>query len=617
MKKILNSIKNKIVLLLDISLVKKLVLLYILVIAIPFIVFGLYALSNFESANKFQIIKNAEDDLQNEKNNIENKIELCERTAQIIISNGRFIDFIGSDKEISTEDFIRFNKEDLNYIQRIQYANPDIYKLRLFINNPNIYEMHPTIFDEIRIADKKWLTEIKASNVKSYWDLNHIDNNVISTLNPSYKNVASFYREILYPGNQHLGILEINMLEEVFFQSIYNKDNQKSDSFTCLVEGNNILLNSENSFFKSIDINSTNLTKLITEGTKGKKGNFDIKINKQNVMVIYSHIDSISSTIYKVVSMESMIRYINRIRYLIISAILVAISVLSAFTYFLTSIILKKMRIIIDSMRKVQEGDFRVSVQVRGNDEFGELAHHFRKMLRKINELIGIIVRKESASKDAEIRALQTQINAHFIYNVLENIKMIALIEEQYEISNALTSLGRMIRYSINWKKQYVYLNDEIEHIKNYITLINIRYDNEVVLNLNIPEEYLEQEILKMILQPIVENAVNYGLKDNEEGGSLEINAAIEENRLIIDIIDNGIGMDEQQLSKVINSIYYNGEASSSSNKGNGIGLKNVNERIKLFYGKDYGIYIYSQKVKGTKVRVIIPYNEYRVGGQE
>jgi two-component system sensor histidine kinase YesM len=269
-------------------------------------------------------------------------------------------------------------------------------------------------------------------------------------------------------------------------------------------------------------------------------------------------------------------------------------------------------------MKKIQKGNFNVEIPVRSNDEIGELAHHFRKMLSKINELIAEAVKKRSATKEAELRALQTQIDSHFIYNVLENIKMMAEIEGQLLISDSLASLGSMMRYNMSWNNEYVILNDEINHIENYVSLMNIRFDNSICLKKDIEKGLLDHEVLKMVLQPIVENSVKHGLLSviDRNIGYLYIKAKTEENHIRIEVSDNGIGMPQEkvvQLNKkikvtqrqmIIEGLH---EEINYTKKSTGIGLKNVNERIKLFYGDEYGIEIISKDNFYTKVIMILP----------
>lgn len=212
---------------------------------------------------------------------------------------------------------------------------------------------------------------------------------------------------------------------------------------------------------------------------------------------------------------------------------------------------------------------------------------------------------KEVLSKNSELRSLQNQINAHFIYNVLESIKMMAEIDEKYEISDAITSLGKLMRYSIKWTFGNVHLSEELEYIRNYVLLINLRYDFEVILSINVPQELMDQEILKMSLQPIVENAVVHGIEPVAADTTIYIKAWEDAGDFRIEITDSGKGMDKDELQKLLKRIH--GEIEETGGKGNGIGLKNVEDRIKLAFGSEYGLEVYSEPMKYTKVSIVLP----------
>ncbi|MCD7956666.1 MAG: histidine kinase [Lachnospiraceae bacterium] len=288
-------------------------------------------------------------------------------------------------------------------------------------------------------------------------------------------------------------------------------------------------------------------------------------------------------------------------------------------------------------------------------DETGELAWQINKMLDHINELMEENIHREVLAKNAEIRSLQNQINAHFIYNVLESIKMMAEIEEKYEISDAITRLGHLLRYNMYWISGTVTVREEIEYIRNYIALMNLRFDYEIYLSENLPEIVLRQKIPKMTLQPIVENAICHGIEQMAEDTNIYVKGFIQEGDCILELTDAGTGMSEERLAwlqkKIAGDVeisdacvekkkaknpdagisqkietknldagisqkkqsgdYGSGSASDrvvgSKTSDSGIGLKNVQDRIRLTFGSSYGIQVASREGCYTKVRIRIP----------
>ncbi len=258
-----------------------------------------------------------------------------------------------------------------------------------------------------------------------------------------------------------------------------------------------------------------------------------------------------------------------------------------------------------NTIHKVQKGDLDVRVRVTNPDEIGELGQQINKMLGRITHLMEDNIKREILVKDSEIRALQNQINAHFIYNVLESIKMMAEVDEKYEISDAVTALGKLLRYSMKWVSKNVTVADEIDYIKNYLALINLRFDYEIYLSLNMPEQIYEQEIPKMSLQPIIENAIYHGIEELAEDTSIYMKGILYEDYCIIEITDSGRGMSDEETRRLQKKIQ--GEFETTGSSGNGIGLKNVQDRIKISFGNDYGISIASKIDCYTKVMVKIP----------
>ncbi|WP_418261734.1 sensor histidine kinase, partial [Eubacterium sp.] len=178
----------------------------------------------------------------------------------------------------------------------------------------------------------------------------------------------------------------------------------------------------------------------------------------------------------------------------------------------------------------------------------------------------------------------------------------------EYVISDAITTLGNMFRYSMKWSSGMVELKQEILNIQNYLSLMNLRQDYEIFLSLNVPAELLHIKIPKMSLQPIVENSVNHGIEEMAEDTTIYIKVFKEENNVIIEVSDMGIGMSQEKLNELIRSI--NSKEQISDDKEHGRALYNVQQRIKMYFGKEYGLQIFSQEGAYTKVSICIPNDE-------
>ena len=323
------------------------------------------------------------------------------------------------------------------------------------------------------------------------------------------------------------------------------------------------------------------------------------------MIVGFTAVKELSGTLVCAQDISGDVGKIRRMRNGFFLVMLLLIPFLAAGINVVVKTVLRQFYRIIDAIKRVQTGDLSVVIEDCGTDEMGELGSQVNKMLTEINHLMKEQIDKELLVKNSEIKALQNQINAHFIYNVLESIKMMAEIEEQYDISDAVTTLGKLLRYSMRWTAGTVTVAEEIEYIRNYLKLMNIRFDYEIYLSLNIPDSIYAQQIPKMSLQPIVENAIYHGIEQMAEDTNIYIKGLIEGNDCIIEITDAGRGMSEEEVARLYKKI--SGEIETTGGSGNGIGLKNVQDRIKMNFGEEYGIEIASKLGCYTKIMVRIP----------
>ena len=328
------------------------------------------------------------------------------------------------------------------------------------------------------------------------------------------------------------------------------------------------------------------------------------KLDKKGYVVFRNEIEGADWSLIRIMPEKQLFYnvYKANVWFMLIVLIFIAISFVLSFliAYFVTSPLNK----LIQKMNKVQDGDLNVSFKVNSTDEFGYLGKCFNSMIRKINDMVNEIYVSNFRKKQAELNALQAQINPHFLYNTLESIRMTAELNDDEDAASMIHILSKLFRYSVNTIDKLVYVRDEIENLKNYIKLQNYRFSNQFILNLNMDESLYVYPMIKLILQPIVENSIIHGF-DNKKGNdcTITITASKTEKGIKFELSDNGQGMTDEQSALLNNSI---NDFIDSENKKPSIGLKNVNERIKLHYGDEYGLKIWSKAGVGTKIIVEI-----------
>ncbi|WP_419873597.1 sensor histidine kinase [Candidatus Pristimantibacillus sp. PTI5] len=255
-------------------------------------------------------------------------------------------------------------------------------------------------------------------------------------------------------------------------------------------------------------------------------------------------------------------------------------------------------------MKRVQLGHFTYieesNERTLAMDEAGQMHRNFRIMVERINELIHENYVKQLTIRDTEFKALQAQINPHFLYNTLESINWSAKLSNQTHISQMVEALGSLLRTSINLKEPLIPLSKELDIINHYVTIQKYRFEERLDFNVDVPDKLLHCSIPKLSLQPLVENAINYGLEQMIDTCTINIHAYTEDDRLFVAVEDNGPGMEEQFVAQLLSG--------QVKTKGSGLGLKNIEDRIKLLYGDAYGLQVESEPNGGTRVMLMLPY---------
>ena len=590
------------------KLAHKLMIIYSVVIGITIIVFAGQLINETNNSTELDLIRDSRELLKETKYSIEREVDTCYRTINAISGDYDTMSYIkGWDREDQTE-VVDFSMDLTKRILLIRNLSPDIYQIRIYVSSPEFPEIGSIIYSDSRLKNKNTIVTETMKYAHGYWQFDHPE----VSFNPGTlerKNVVSLFVPLRYSNYKQLGFIETSMYTETFFRHMFSQsENQNLIAFVIDYTGK-VIYDSKSAFAKKYNLDGNGLTELYKGyNLKGQSTEIHIKKGRVPMTLISDYIETLDATICYVVTNDTIRKNLNDARTLIIAESILAMILMSVIIYILTNLLLVKINQIIASMRKVEDGKLDVRVNVSGQDEMSELALHFNRMISKIGDLISEVVNKQEAKKNAEIHALFTQINSHFIINTLQNISMMAEIDSKYELADAMNSLGKLLRYSMKWTKEYVRLKEEIEYIGNYIILMNIRYDYEIKLNIQVPPELMEYEVLKMMLQPAVENAIYYGIEPLGENGEITIRGYSDEENTSIEIIDNGMGMDVESLEKVRQALTSDIPVDMRlEKKGNGIGLKNVNERIKLFYGNKYGIEISSIKGSFTKLTIRLP----------
>ena len=348
------------------------------------------------------------------------------------------------------------------------------------------------------------------------------------------------------------------------------------------------------------------LSKLLKE--KPSIGNFSYSEGKNEYTAVHIHSDSTGWTTVGVIPL----RYINKdlagIRYLTVIIIVLTIIIGVTVSVIIAQSLILPLENTVNALEKFSRGDFAVRLKENRCDEIGKLNRIFNKAIKEINELMQKVTQSEILNKEMEFKTLQSQMNPHFLYNTLDTINWLAFKEKQTEICNLVAAISSLIRASISNKKSIITIEQELDYVKNYIYIQHIRYKDRFDIIYDIDESLLKQAVPKLIIQPIVENAIIHGIENSKNKNLLYISVKRENECIVIIVKDTGIGMTDEKVSELLKEPL-NAEGDEQKAHTN-LGLYAVHKRIQLMYGDLYGLTVQSQAGEGTTVTLHIPFTK-------
>ncbi|WP_099204973.1 sensor histidine kinase [Scatolibacter rhodanostii] len=573
---------------------QKLILVYLSIFTVPSIFFSFVFFHNIkeqEEKDRFKAIQERSNQIES---TVQKNGDLISNIEWYILQDYNLLDFISSNQKKTSMDYVNFNNDTIKNINQMMEMNQDIYQIRIFSHYDNSLEIWPHLYSEKHLQSTDFYSLLNNSKSGTYWRLNHNENHMVYNQD-SNVSVVSFYRKIYYPAGNFVGILEIVMSAEHFW-GLDNSEtsllqNQRGQQSRVLITG------------LDEDIKNRDYSSFLQNLSKEKATPYLQTVEDETFAISQTYIENLDTYVVNISDLSEYRDELNKKRNWTVTITILLLVAISFVTATATNGLMKKLSIITKYVNYMQEGNLDVEIPLDGRDEFGDLARSFNKMVRSIRELIAKIIKEETATQKAELGALQAQIDSHFFYNTLENIKMKAVIANQYELANDITVLGKIMRYNLNWKSNFVSLKDEIEHVKNYFAVVSIRNSGRFQLTIEVEDKYLNMRIHKMILQPLVENSVVHGL-ESRKSGKIVVKAYENEKSYCLRVEDDGIGFPQKiergTVGEILEKVY------TVHPKSNGIAIKNVYERLKLYYGDSAEIYIDSEPEYYTRITIEI-----------
>lgn len=570
----------------------KLILTLLLLVQIPLIALSFLLFTWVKDIIGKKFSESALQSITQSTRNIDFTLNDLRNYSNIIITNKNFINLLKNKRNAGPN-------EVENMVRGFFTSSEDIEGIYIY-SGPDSYAIGSNKVTK-RNDEAQWYKELLETEGEIKWiNTRHESINILSGSFDKY--FFSLGRKLVDIFTlEELGILLIDIdeskLEDSYKSLVIAKD---VEAFICDGKGNIISHTDKGKI--GTDVKQVPYINMVLD-SKVDSGSFSYKHKKdgKDVMVIYSTSSVTGWKLVSVIPSSYLYREINNVSriVLVIGLALMLFSFIIAL--FLSHRLTKPMVNLMRTMKEAENGNLDVKIDIRKVDEIGQLSLCFNNMIYKIKSLVQKVVEEERLKKEIELEALHAQINPHFLYNTLNSVKWMAKMQGVKNISQTITSLIKLLRVSINLSSEMIYLKDEIDYVKNYVFIQKIRFNEQFVVNYHVDDCCNECKIPKLILQPIVENSIVHGFNE-EEGGCLtiDIRAYKQSELLIIEIVDDGAGIEEDILNKIFES--------RSVNKFSTVGLNNVNERIRLYFGDSYGIRITSKINKGTCVSVVLPF---------
>jgi two-component system sensor histidine kinase YesM len=520
--------------------------------------------------------------------NIETYINYMENISQMVLFNYDIREYLAN----GTQD-----KENME--QRITYQLSSVLNTRKDISSILVFDNNGSIvpYNQIKLnkfadpTQQSWYKKAIEANGKVVISSSHVQN----VIQDEYKWVVSLSRKLSSEDAKQLGVLLVDLNYSVI-NDLCNKIKlgKKGYIFILDQDGNIVYHPQQQLIYSSLK------KEMIDQVMSSKTNNFTTSEGKNSRMYTINQSKNTGWKIVGVTYVDELVSNKREIQtYIFMWGIgLTLIAVILSFILSLR--ISRPIKRLESSMKEVEKGNFDIQVNIESSNEIGQLSKRFNRMTTVIKELMIQNVTEQELKRKSELKALQAQINPHFLYNTLDSIIWMAEGKKSEEVVQMVAALARLFRISISKGQEMISIANEIEHIKSYLTIQKMRYKDKLDFEIDVDKQILGNKVFKIILQPLVENSIYHGIKNNAGVGIVRITGRIVDERILLQVIDNGIGMSAESIRHMF-------EKKVKSESGSGIGVSNVNQRIQLYFGDQYGITFESELGQGTTANIWLP----------
>ena len=560
---------------------KDLIILLSLSIILPFLLITALYISNVKRIIDNDVISYQQAIIKQSQNNLQSIFDSM-KIAQRATLGKIITDYItvSHDSQLQKGDVEKV-KDLFEYLSVIDDANPYINGLYVIFESDYIISSRNGKRDEY-LLNRDWISDAWSRQDSEIFTGVHSAEYNVAVVRKEYDSVLTYIQAFEMPQKKGAKILLQIDIEISAFQDFINgtENNEQIPMFIMDQSRETVLL--ENSIYNEY------------------RNNPDI-----SEMEVLMEIKRDQLYLYAYIRKDKILSHFSSA--ILGTTLIISLIVLISFfmALFFSRTITAPLHELFISMQSVGQGDFSPQYPTTKYKELAYLINRFQTMVSEVDSLIDTVVKKENETAEAKLHALQAKINPHFLYNTLDVIRGLAMAEGNKDISDMTLSLSRLFRYNVGNLAEFTNLGEELEYIHNYLQIQKFRFGDRITVDFLVPPELEHAQITRFLLQPVIENAFKYGLEIRGKGGFLKIQVQREEETLVISVLDNGPGIAPEKLSLLRKSFDLDPRQTTVKETH---GLDNVNLRIKMIYGNDFGLSVDSNKNLWTKINIKIPF---------
>lgn len=593
MKRILKYFKKK-----PLSVQVGLALSFTLVSLFAMGVFGVTMYHLFVNRMENMMSENAEQLLDQTAINLENYLKSMRR-----ISDSMYYTVI-KDKDLGTDTM----SSELNLLYAANQEN--LVGIACFTGDGDLVDAVPVSKEKsnVDVTKKEWFTQAVGQMENFHFSTPHVQN-LFDDTSYQYNWVISLSRavELTTNGSSRLGVLLVDMNYSSIEQLLEKANTGNTSEYLYLMDGDGEII-----YHPKQKMIYANLYQENNRETSGwEDGSHREYYQGENRLVT---VKTISYTGWKIVSVVPMSAFnmgMYETRLFFVLLLILSMLMIIFLNQMVSSSIAKPLEKLNDSVKEWEAGNMQPDIYIGGFTEVEHLGRTLKSTVEQIRKLMDDVLLEQEEKRKSELDALQSQINPHFLYNTLESITWMIEGERYEDAVFMISQLASLFRISLSKGKTIIRVEDEIKHAQNYMNIQKIRYKNRFQVDFQIADEIKDCCTVKLIVQPLLENAIYYGVEGMDDEGEIHVTGYRDGDDVCIEVQDNGLGMPEEMVEKLLT------ENEHVPKHGSGVGVINVHNRIRIRFGEQYGLEIESEPDEGTTVRIRIPYIPYTPDIQE